>query len=225
VQNASEICFELPLRQVLEADAVAAMRRSLPPGAELNIVELSKTGVPAGQLEFPPEGLEPATPGIPGTQLWRGYVRYAETLKADYWARVRITAHFTAVVAAEDLPPNKPIGAALLRIETRSGAIVHQKIAARVEDVAGRTLKRPIRAGEPIPLALLTEAAEVRRGDLVTVNVQCGPTHLQFEAIAENAANQGDEIELRNPSSGKTFRAKLGPGSSAEVNVPEGQTL
>ncbi len=43
----------------------------------------------------------------------------------------------------------------------------------------------------------------------MTVDVQSGFAHLQFDAVAESSANEGDVIELRNPSSGKTFRAKL----------------
>src|ERR1700733_11048018 len=45
------LCFQLPMRQIGEEDAAAAMRRVLPDGASLKIVELPKIDVPAGELE------------------------------------------------------------------------------------------------------------------------------------------------------------------------------
>jgi flagellar basal body P-ring formation protein FlgA len=223
--NPAGICFEVPMQQIKEEDVVAAMRRALPANASLKIVELAKADVPAGQLEFPVEGLEPSIPSAPGTQLWRGYVKYAETRKAAYWARVDVTSSFTAVVATKDLPLNKAIDAASLRIETRTGPLDREQSAARIEDVIGRVPRRALKAGAPIPLALLVDPPEVHRGDPVKVEVQSGPAHLQFEAIAENSANEGEMIELRNPSSGKTFRAKLSPGSKVIVIIAPGQSL
>jgi flagella basal body P-ring formation protein FlgA len=225
LQNPSDICFELPLFPVRNDDAAAAMRRSLPADASLEIVEITRTEVPQGQIEFPIAGLEPAGPANPASRLWRGYVKYAETRKAAVWARVNVTMRFTAVVASKDIPLNFRISAASLRVETHSGPLARETAAVRIEDVAGRTLKRALRAGEVIPLALLTEASEVRRGDSIRVDVQCGPAHLEFQAVAENSANAGETIELRNPTSGKTFRAKLESGARAALIVPESQTL
>jgi flagella basal body P-ring formation protein FlgA len=223
--NPADVCFEVPMQQIREEDVVAAMRRALPAGAALKIVELAKPDVPAGQLEFPVAGLEPSTPSAPGTQLWRGYVKYAETRKAAYWARVEVTASFTAVVAIKDLPLNKAIDAASLRTEMRTGPLDREQSAVRIDDVIGRVPRRALKAGVPIPLALLVDPPEVHRGDPVKVEVQSGPAHLQFEAIAENSANEGEMVELRNPSSGKTFRARLSPGSKVTVIIAAGQSL
>ena len=219
------ICFELPMRQIGEEDAAAAMRRVLPADASLKIVELPKIDVPAGELEFPVEGLEPPTPATPGTQLWRGYVKYAETRRSPFWARVQVTMRFTAVVADRDLPLNKAINAASLRIETRTGPLQREQTAVRIEDVSGRVPRRALKAGAPIPLALLMDPPAIHRGDPVKVEVLSGPARLQFEAIAENSASEGEMIELRNPSSGKTFRARLDAGSKVVVVIAAGQSL
>jgi flagella basal body P-ring formation protein FlgA len=225
LNDTADVCFELQMLQIGEEDAMAAMRRALPPGASLKIIELAKVDVPAGQIEFPLEGLEPPAPAAPAAQLWRGYVKYAETRKAAYWARVEVKARFAMVVADKDLPLNKAIDAASLRIETRTGPLAREQAAVRIEDVRGRVLKRALKAGESVPLALLMDPPSVRRGDPVKVEVQSGPAHLQFEAVAENSANEGDMIELRNPSSGKTFRARLNPGSKVVVVIAAGQSL
>jgi flagella basal body P-ring formation protein FlgA len=209
---------------VREEDAETAMRRSLPPDAELKVVELAKSDVPAGRLEFPLEGLEPPSPAAPGTQLWRGYVKYADTFRAPFWARVSILVRYTAVIANKDLPVNGIVDSAQVRIETRTGPLVREKAASRIEEVSGRLLKRAVNAGAPLPLASLTDVPAVRRGDSVQVDVESGAAHLRFTAVAVSAANEGDMIELRNPLSGKTFRARLDRGPRVVLVVPVGQS-
>jgi len=229
LQSPADICFELPMLHVREEDAEIAMRRSLPADAELKIVELAKSDVPAGQLEFPLQGLEPPPPATPGTQLWpqlwRGYVRYGETLRAPVWARVSLLVRYTAVIANKDLPANGVVDSAQVRIESRTGPLVREKPASRMEEVSGRLLKRAVSAGAPIPLASLTDLPAVRRGDSVPVDVESGGAHVRFSAIAESAANDGDMIELRNPLSGKTFRARLDHGPRVLLVVTSGQSL
>jgi flagellar basal body P-ring formation protein FlgA len=225
LENLGDICFELPMLHVREEDAEAAMRHSLPADAELKIVELAKSDVPAGQLEFPLDGLEPPSPAAPGTQLWRGYVKYAETRRAAFWARVSVLVRYTAVIANKDLPVNGIVDSAQVRIESRTGPLVREKAASRIEEVSGRLLKRAVAAGAPIPLASLTDLPAVRRGDSVQVDVESGGAHLRFTAIAESAANEGDMIELLNPLSGKTFRARLDRGPRVLLVVTLGQSL
>jgi flagella basal body P-ring formation protein FlgA len=229
LENPPDICFELPMLHVLESDAEIAMRQALPADAELKIVELAKSDVPAGQLEFPLDGLEPPPPAAPGTQLWprlwRGYVKYEETRRAPIWARVSILIRYTAVIANKDLPVNGIVDAASVRIESRTGPLTREKAASHIEEVSGRLLKRAVSAGAPIPLASLTDLPAVRRGDSVQVDVESGAAHLRFTAVAESTANEGDMIELRNPLSGKTFRARLDRGPRVLLVVTLGQAL
>jgi flagella basal body P-ring formation protein FlgA len=225
IASPEDICFEIPMIRVQEEDASAAMRRALPGDAALKILELAAFDVPVGLLEFPIEGLEPTSAANHGVQLWRGHVQYAETRRASFWARVEVAVPVTAVVAVRDLPPDTPISASSLRIETRTGPIEREKPATRIEDVQGRMPKRALKAGSVIPLAILADAPSVRRGDPVTVEVQSGPAHVRFEAIAESAARDGDMVELRNPSNGKTFRARLDPGAKALVSIAAGQRI
>jgi flagella basal body P-ring formation protein FlgA len=204
-----ELCFEVALRQVRDEEFSAAMRRSLPPGAEVTLVDRSKTEVPPGDLIFPPGALDPSQTPNQNVQVWRGYVRYTETRKFAVWARVSVTQKLTAVVAGKDLALNVPIDAAALRVETWSGPLLREPVALRMEDVLGRILKRPVKAGAVIPLALLEEPPVVRRGEAVKVEVLCGPARLQLDAVAEREGRAGEIVELRNPASGKIFRARL----------------
>ena len=218
-----DLCFEIPTRLVGEEEAVAAMRRSLPGGAVLTISELAKFEVPAGDLEFPLAALEPPQAG--GVQLWRGSVRYAESRKAPFWARVVVTDGYAAVIPTRDLRPDSPIGADALRIESRTGPLGREKLARSIEEVAGRAPRRLLKAGAAVPTGLLYDPPSVRRGDAVTVEVRSGPAHLHFDAVAEGAARDGEMIELRNPVTGRTFKARLDSGSRAVLVLGSGEKL
>lgn len=225
LDDAKEICFEFPARPLTEEIAAAAMRRSLPSDAGLTIEELSKGDLPAGEVEFPLNGLEVSAADTRGVQMWRGYVRYTETRKAACWARVRLNVRYTAVVAARDLPAGRPIDSAAVRVESRSGTPERVHIAASLDEVRGRALKRPLTAGSAIPVDLLVDPPDVQRGDAVHVEVRSGPARLQFEVFAEGPAREGDLIELHNPVSGKPFRARLEAGQKAVVVVSPGDKL
>lgn len=213
-----ELCFEVPVHDLDATEALARMRQALP-NADVKIVELSKTPVPPGTLEFPLSALEAAAGGHAETRLWRGFVRYSETKRAPVWARVTISQTVMAVVAARDLPANTAIEATALRLEKRTVSV--QGLAGRLEEVAGFIPRRAIRSGEPVPLSLLEKAPDVRRGELVTVEVRSGSALLRLSAVAERDAHSGQILELRNPSNGKTFQARL-DGPRAVIRVGGG---
>ena len=213
----SEVCFELPVRKLSREEISAAMMRSLPSSAHVEIVELGKTDAPPGEIDFPSSGLEPADAA--GNRLWRGSVRYAPTRKLAVWARVKVLDEYTAVVAARDIPAGVVVEEGWLRLEKQSGVLPREPFARRIEDAAGLVLKRPVKSGAPLPLATLSVPLAVRRGETVRVDVASGWARLHFEAVAESDAREGDQIALRNPISGKTFRAKVGGNGRATVVI------
>jgi len=217
LSTAAEVCFALPLREMQAAEVLAAMRVALPPEAELTIIELSRGSIPLGALEFPTTGMEPAVQGV---RMWRGSVRYGQTLRMPVWARVDLRYRVEAVVASTDLRPSIPIAGRVLKIEMVDAPVDRlQQVARRVEEVAGRIPKRTIAAGSAIPLALLDAAPAVRRGDAVKVEVRSGPATIQIDAVAEAPARNGDLVELRNPTSGKKFFARLESDSRAVIVI------
>ena len=217
-----EVCFEIPMHEIEDTDVLSSMRRSLTADAELTLVELPRAAVPVGRLEFPLTGLEPA---VKGTRIWRGFVSYGETLRMRIWARVEVCRRLNAVVAVSDLALNVPIDAAHLRVEMVSAPIgPDQRVAQHIDQVLGRIPKKNVSAGSTIPLAILDIPPTVRRGDAVKVEVRSGPARIQIEAVAESAARTGEIVQLRNPSTGRTFRARLEGGAKAVI-VVGGQAL
>jgi len=217
-----EVCFEIAMHEIEDTDVLSSMRRSLTADVELNLVELPRTTVPVGRLEFPLTGLEPT---VKGTRIWRGFVTYGETLRMRIWARVDISRRVEAVVAVSDLALNLPIDAAHLRLETVSAPIgPDQHVAQHIDQVLGRIPKKTVSAGSTIPLAILDIPPTVRRGDAVKVEVRSGPARIQIDAVAESAARTGEIVQLRNTSTGKIFRARLEGGAKAVI-VVAGQAL
>ncbi len=222
LDNPVEVCFEIPMHAMTENEALESMRRALPLEAELAIVELPRTNIPVGKLEFLFSGLEAQSRG---SRIWRGSVRYGETLKMPVWARVTVQRKTMAVVAGQDLPLNEPIDPRSIRLESVTVPIDAERLALRIEEVLGRVPKKPVHAGETIPLAILNLPPTVRRGDAVRVEVRSGSARLLFDAVAENPACAGDLVDLRNPSNGRTFRARLEDAGHAVVEVGLRQSL
>jgi flagella basal body P-ring formation protein FlgA len=218
----AEVCFEIPMRPMNAEETLESMRRALPPEAELSVVELPKTNIPVGKLDFPLSGLEP---NARGGRVWRGSVRYGDTLRMPIWARVTVQRKYVAVVAAKDLPLNEPIDPSSLRMQPVTVPIDSDRLALRIEDVLGRVPRKAVRAGETIPIAILNLPPTVHRGDAVRVEVRSGSARLVFDAVAQGPACEGDMVELRNPTNGKTFRARLEDSGRAVIVVPSRQSL
>ena len=83
-----------------------------------------------------------------------------------------------------------------------------------------------ITAPPPVPVATEAQSVvQIHRGDTIHVDVECGRAHLAIDAVAMAAARAGDLVDLRNPATGKTFRARLITASTARLILPVGQTL
>ncbi|HYL72692.1 MAG TPA: flagellar basal body P-ring formation chaperone FlgA [Bryobacteraceae bacterium] len=216
----AEACFEWRLNPVQAEDVRLAMLESLhTPLVRVELLETSQGLAPAGKLEFPLSGLS-ASAGIdPATPLmWRGYVLYGDRRKFSLWARVRISATMTRVVAKEALPPMGAVEESQIRLETYDGFPLRNDIARNLEEVVGRVPRRTIRAGFPVFRSDLSEPFDVLRGEMVQVTAVSGAAQLELDAIAEASGRRGDSISFRNPRSGKSFRARVeGKGRAAVV--------
>jgi flagella basal body P-ring formation protein FlgA len=220
-----EVCFEVAMHVPTDAEFVEAIRHSLPPAASLQLVDMGRSAIPTGKLEFPLAGLEPPAVENNGAQLWRGFVQYTDTRRLPIWARVTVKVAYAAVIPRKDLAADIPIEAAALLVETKTGPLKREATATRIEDVAGHIVRRSVMKGAEIPIALLEEPPAVRRGDLVRIEVQSGSAVLRFDAIAESTVRAGELADFRNPVSGKTFRARAEAGSKALVVVGRGLAL
>jgi flagellar basal body P-ring formation protein FlgA len=207
----AEACFEWSLQTLTDDGVRAAIRDSLQsPGARIDVLAISRTQAPAGKLSFPLSGLLASTLSGPDTPVtWRGEVIYHGSRKFSIWARVKIAATMTRVVATQPILPGQTVAANQVRVETYDDFPLRNDIARNLEEVVGRMSRRPIRAGLPVFRVDLIEPLEVQRGDLVDVTAIQGAAQLRMPALAENQGRQGDTISLRNPRTGRIFRARI----------------
>lgn len=210
------VCIERAVERLTEESLIEAMRRSLGAEARIEIVDYGRHPVPPGTLEFPLAGLAgpPARPGTP--VLWRGRLRMASGRTVPVWARVKAGLERQVLVARRDLAAGRAIEAADVeerRVEVFPGT--GGRLLGR-EEVAGAIPRRKIRAGEVVSEELLRLPAEVSRGDAVEVEVRNGAARLVLEARAETEGRRGEAVLVRNPATGRRFKARVeGPGRLA----------
>ncbi len=188
------------------------------------MLAISRNQAPAGKVSFPLSGLLASTLSGPDTPVtWRGDVLYHGTRKFSVWARVKVSATMTRVVATQPIMPGQTVAASQVRVETYDDFPLRNDIARNLEEVVGRMSRRPLRVGLPVFRADLIEPFQVQRGDLVDVTAISGAAQLRMPAISEAQGRQGDMITLKNSRSGKTFRARIEGKDKALVLVWPGE--
>ncbi len=207
----AEACFEWSLQTLTDDVVRAAIRESLQStDARIDVLAISRNQAPVGKISFPISGLLASTLTGPDTPVtWRGEVIYHGSRKFSVWARVKISATMTRVVATQLILPGQTVAPDQVRIETYDDFPLRNDIARNLDEVIGRMPRRAIRVGLPVFRADLIEPLQVQRGDLVDVTAISGAAQLRMPAVAESPGRQGDMITLKNAHSGKTFRARI----------------
>jgi flagella basal body P-ring formation protein FlgA len=206
-----DVCVERKRATLTPTRVAEVMKGSLGMAdAQIEILEISHQANPEGTLNFPAEGLAPpATSGRDQSALWRGYIEYQSGKKFDIWARVKITAPVTRVIALEPLPAGKPIAKSQVKIENRLGFPDRSVIASSLNEVIGRVPNRSISSSAPIWKAWLQPSYDISRTETVRVEVVSGSARLSFTGRAETSGSHGDVISVKNLQSGKTFQARV----------------
>ena len=100
-----EVCFRIATESLNSGLIVDAMRNALQiPDARIDLVETSPNTAPVGTIEFVRENLGvPAALDSKTPVPWRGDVVYAGNRRFPIWAKVRISAPISRLVAVEPL--------------------------------------------------------------------------------------------------------------------------
>lgn len=196
-------CFVRPM-QTLTRERVAAALQSALPAARIEVLDFSRQPIPPGELRFRAAELE-ATPAARSAVLWRGAVTAAGQGDFPIWARARIQVSGKRLVAAEWLPPGRPIERAQLREEPYEGPPGLPDLS----QIVGRAPRRAIPAGTAIERQWLEQPADVLRGERVQVEVRSGRARVLLEGQAQSSGKRGEVIGVRNPANGKILRATV----------------
>ena len=207
----SHVCFEWKLRRITEDDVRTAIRDSLKtPEARVEVIAISQALAPEGTLTYTLDGL-PASIAVDSASpiTWRGYVLYGDGRKFTVWARVKVSATTTRVVATQLIPSAGAIRKDQVKVETYDDFPLRHDIARSLDEVVGRMPRRSIRPGMPVFRADLSQPFVVQRGESVAVTAIDGAARLTMDATAEASGRPGEVIPMRNPRTGRTFRAKV----------------
>ena len=211
LESSPDVCFERAMATLEEREILEALHTAWDgPGVNMELRSWSPKIAPQGKVVFPRTGLQmPAASDPQAEVVWRGYVIYGNQRWFGISARARITTSATRVVAVTDLSAGETVREDQVRLETFDTFALDDRPARRLEEVVGFVARARIRAGATVLRNQLNRAPEVTRGDLVQVEVTAGGAHLAFEGKAESNGTTGSTILVKNPSSGKDFRARV----------------
>jgi len=206
-----DVCFTWKASVLQPDDMIAAMRTALGNlDAKVQILAFSQAPVPTGELIFPRNGLQLPPPSGPrGEVLWRGYVLYGENHRFGVWAKARIVADETRVVAIANIPAGQPIQTEQVRLESCEDFPLDSLAARNLDDVIGYVPRQTLREGSAILKTQIDRAPDVALGELVKVEVRSGAAHLTLDGRAQTAGAKGTMILVKNLSTGRNFRAQV----------------
>lgn len=219
----TSVCFERALMPLDPPSILSALRASLNrPDAEIEVVEFSKFPVPPGKIVFPLESLPTRSSG--NVAIWNGYVD-VNGRHFPIWARAHITVTGSRVVAAVPLHAGQSIAAGDVRVEEGRDFPTKVDPVRSVADCVNRLARRFLTAGTPITAEDLMEPNDVDRGDTVSVRVRSGGAVLTLPAEASLGGRAGQVIPLRNPATGKIFRAQITGRDTALLDFGSPETF
>jgi flagella basal body P-ring formation protein FlgA len=217
----ADVCVERPTAPLaLDALQAALAVAAGDPEARIEILDWSRYAVPRGVLEFPHTAAVPEGNGPQAPVLWKGFVKYGERGRFSIWVRARIEVRITQVSARADLAVGRPVQESQVQLDTMSVSPFGAQAARSLTEVVGRIPRRPIMAGSPILPGQLEFPIEIHSGDAVTVRVTSGRAGLKLEGVAGGDGRRGDLIPVKNPATGKTFRARVEGAGMVALIIP-----
>lgn len=204
-----DICFRVATEPLNRARVIESMTDALKiPGLRIEVLDASNEATPVGRIEFRREALgTPAGPNRGLPIVWRGEVIYAGDRRFPIWARVRITAPVTRLIAAENLRIGVPIKPGQVREEVTETFPLSSGRMATLSQVEGLMPLRAIASGAEVRPDDVGQPYEVNRGDLVHVEVRAGAARLALTGRAESQGRVGDSVPVRNLESSRVFPA------------------
>lgn len=138
----------------------------------------------------------------PGPTAWALYVP------------AQVAVYRDVAVASRSLRRGHQLSSADMMLEERDTGQLRQGFVGNPATALGMELRRPLKAGEPVRVGLLTEPTVVERGDQVRLRAQIGTISVDTTGTALGSGRVGDQVRVRNDRSERIVRGRItGPGS------------
>jgi flagella basal body P-ring formation protein FlgA len=216
------ICLRIATRQLQAIDFELAVKPLLNAEAKIEIVDWSRFEVPYGELEFRTSGITyvPARdPNVPA--LWRGTLKYFGDRRITVWVKLRVKEARRWMEAARNIKAGETLTTGDVLSKTGDVFPFPDSPKESTVDFSGRRVRRSLAKGMPLREVDLQPKTDVERGDEVLVRVENASSVISVQARSEQAGALGQEISLRNPTSGRLFRARVEGKGTAVVRLGE----
>jgi len=218
-QVKENICFAWPLAPLTRERITTSIEQTLSGRhPRIEVVDWSLAPTPGGDLIFPLSGLS-ALSDKP--VIWKGYVAYAGTRRFSTWANVRVAIREPHLISSVPLRVGDSVSVAEVKTEIYEGPLLREKALASPDQLAGLRARRDIPAGSALFEDEFEAAKEVERNEIVTVLIEAGSAHIETQGVAIWAGRRGDIISVRNPKTGRVYRARVEQKGMVRV-VPGG---
>ena len=92
-----------------------------------------------------------------------------------------------------------------------------------IDEVAGKTSRRAMRAGQLADRRWLNESVLVRRNSKVTISARNAGVEVHVAAEALQSGKRGEVISVKNATNGAIVRARvIGPDAVEPLEIPSG---
>lgn len=131
---------------------------------------------------------------------------------------VHLHAWVEAVVAAANLVPNRALGAGDLTLGRVDMFAGRNGIITDPRQAEGKILRAGLQMGSPILSPLLDLPVTVHRGQRIVMTLSDPTMTIKTTGLALEDGRVGDNIEVQNPDSRKTFRATVASDGGVQLN-------
>jgi flagella basal body P-ring formation protein FlgA len=188
---------------------ISAMREALEgQQVEIDIVDHSRNSPCDGSPQFNRSDLLPALDADPARIVyWRGRMVCEDGRSMQIWARARLIVEQLVVVAKHSIAAGYELSEADLEARTVRRALTGPPALPDAAKLIGHITTRSVAAGQAVRKEWLKIRPEVARGGDVSVRVVAGRARLTLQGRAESSGSIGQQVFVKNPATGKTFRA------------------
>ena len=130
---------------------------------------------------------------------------------------VTIKAFQQVVTAATPLRREQRLEAGLVELTEKEVSNLSQGYFSSVEEVIGKSLKRPGPFNGVIQPNMLVEAMVIKRGDEVVILAKSGSLSVKSAGIAVNDGRVGQQIQVKNKASQRVITARVINNQLVEV--------
>lgn len=178
--------------------------------AQIELLDFPRQKLPEGTLQFAKSGvLRGPIAKLDAPVLWRGVLLTAGKRNIPVWARARVLLQRECWMANVFLPTGSPVQADRFTVEKRWVNPFLPAATCAAPPPGEYSLRRSLVSGQPLREGDLRTVPTVRRGNTVSAILSTRGATLSFPVIAENDAETGETLTVRNLATGKRLLGRV----------------